>query len=117
MLAGLARLYNARAGTSSGALTLASKRRRSSDSLPGWAWYVTSCLAHSVRKRSLRSDSSARVWVLLGIRVNLLIVGGAFISPLLALAVSGAITGFYTFEQTPIRAKGGSAPCRTRPAT
>jgi uncharacterized membrane protein len=36
----------------------------------------------------------------------LLVIGAAFISPLLALGLSGAIDVYYVFEQTPVMAKG-----------
>jgi uncharacterized membrane protein len=54
---------------------------------------------------------AARVWILLGIGVNLLAIGGAFISALLALGLSGASTVYYMFGWTPTLSPGdGTRP-------
>jgi TMEM175 potassium channel family protein len=53
---------------------------------------------------------AARLRYLPGPVVYLTVIGGAFIHPLLALGLSGAIDVYYAFEQMPLRAKGwGSA--------
>jgi TMEM175 potassium channel family protein len=49
---------------------------------------------------------AVRLRYLLGPAANLLVIGAAFINPLLALGLFGAAAVYYVFEQTPLRVKG-----------
>jgi uncharacterized membrane protein len=51
----------------------------------------------------------ARLRYLPGPAANLAVIGAAFIHPLLALGLSGAIDVYYAFEQTSLLARGGGS--------
>jgi uncharacterized membrane protein len=68
-----------------------------------------------IRERVLREGQTVpaarrravRFRYLPGIVVYLLVIGGAFINPLLALGLSGAVVVYFMFEQMPTRVMGG----------